>query len=258
MLHPDLTPSLAALLFSAGLLAGGANAIAGGGTFFSFPMFMAAGLPPVVANASNAVAVWPGHALATIGYRRELLGLKGGLLVASAVAAIGGAVGAWLLARIGNASFLELVPWLLLAATLLFALGPALNRWIRTVEVTSLGIGGQAGIFVFSVYGGFFGAGLGIMLMAGLMILGVQDPQRNNALKNMLATVVTSIGVVVLALTGLVAWPHTACALAGAVAGGVGGTKVARHIPVSWLRAAVISVGLMLSAHYFFKLYGPR
>lgn len=258
MLHPDLTPSLAALLFLAGLLAGGANAIAGGGTFFSFPMFMAAGLPPVVANASNAVAVWPGHALATIGYRRELQGLKGGLLVASAVAAIGGAIGAGLLARIGNASFFELVPWLLLAATLLFAFGPALNRWIRTAEVTSLGIGGQAAIFVFSVYGGFFGAGLGIMLMAGLMVLGVQDPHRNNAVKNMLATVVTSIGVVVLALTGLVAWPHTVCALAGAVAGGVGGAKVARHVPVPWLRAAVISVGLLLSAHYFLKLYGPR
>ena len=206
--------SLAALLFCAGVLAGGANAIAGGGTFFSFPVFLATGLPPVVANASNAVAVWPGHALATFGYRRELRELKGSLVAASIVAAVGGVLGAYLLARIGNASFVNLVPWLLFAATVLFSLGPTINRWCQAVDASSLAKRGLVGIFVFSVYGGFFGAGLGIMLMAGLMLLGIQDPQRNNALKNLLATVVTSVSVIVLAITGLISWPHTTCALA--------------------------------------------
>src|SRR5262245_34419099 len=223
---PELTVAAAGALFAAGIAAGLCNALAGGGTFLSLPVVIACGLPPVVANASNAVAVWPGHALASFGYRRELQPLSKGLVYASLAALAGGSVGAFLLAFVGNATFVKLIPILLVMATALFAFGPAVNRWLaRQTAVRggapSWGPIGQVGVFVFSLYGGFFGAGLGVMLMAGLLLLGVDDPQKNNALKNLLATVVTSIAVVVLAGSGLVAWPQTLAAFAGAVIGGL-------------------------------------
>jgi uncharacterized membrane protein YfcA len=243
------------MLVSAGCLAGVANAIAGGGTFISFPAFLWLGLPPVVANASNAVAVWPGHALATWGYRHDLRLDQGALKLAGVVAGVGGALGAYLLSTIGNAAFVKLIPFLLFAATLVFAMGPKLNKHIATREDPSVGAGVLIGIFVFSVYGGFFGAGLGIMLMAGLLILGVRDPHQNNALKNLLATVVTSVGVFVLSLSGLVDWPATLCAFAGAVLGGLIGARVAKFLSPQWLRACVMVLGFTLTAHYGYKYY---
>lgn len=251
----DLAPLTALSLFLAGLLAGIANAIAGGGTFFSFPIFIAAGLPPVVANASNAVAVWPGHALATFGYHRELKAFTGNLWLTGFVTGMGGAIGAYLLAIVGNDSFAKLVPCLLVVATALFASGPAINKKLSRSADAPMGFGGRLGVFLFSVYGGFFGAGLGIMLMAGLLVLGVHDPQQNNALKNFLATIVTSVGVIVLALSGLIAWPQTICAFVGATAGGLIGARVARYLPASLLRKTVIALGCLLSLNYFLKYY---
>jgi uncharacterized protein len=254
----ELTLTTALSLGAIGVVAGVCNAIAGGGTLFSFPVFMAAGLPPVVANASNAVAVWPGHALASLGYRKELQQVSGGLAAAGLAAVIGGATGAYLLSLVGNSAFLKLIPYLLLAATMVFAVGPAANRWLsHKVHVSavraSFGPVGLFGILLFSIYGGFFGAGLGVMLMAGLLLLGVQDPQQNNALKNALATVVTSVAVAIFAFSGLVAWSQTACAFVGAIIGGLLGSRLARLMSPRLLRLCVIAFGLGLSACYFLK-----
>lgn len=243
------------MLFTAGFMAGVANAIAGGGTFISFPVFILAGLPPVVANASNAVAVWPGHALATYGYRHELGLSRYHVKLAGVVAATGGGLGAYLLAVIGNTTFVKLIPFLLLGATILFALGPRLNKRLMSLEDGSFGTSVLLGIFLFSVSGGFFGAGLGIMLMAGLLILGIRDPQQNNAVKNLLATIVTSVSVMVLSFSGMVAWEPTMCAFAGAVLGGMMGAKIAQFLPTKWLRVCVLVLGAMLSIHYFNKYY---
>ena len=133
---PEL--SIMLLLFLAGVLAGICNAIAGGGTFFTFPVFLSAGIPPVVANASNAVAVWPGHALAAVGYRKELREFQHGMKGSIVVAMLGGAVGALLLAYIGDRSFSMLIPFLILFATLLFGFGKAINSWIddRTASIS--------------------------------------------------------------------------------------------------------------------------
>lgn len=253
----DLTVPTALSLGAVGVVAGVANAIAGGGTLFSFPVFMALGLPPVVANASNAVAVWPGHALASVGYRRELRHASGSGLAAAGLAALtGGATGAYLLSLVGNDAFLKLIPYLLLAATALFALGPAANRWLAsrtrvTATTASFGPFGYACILLFSVYGGFFGAGLGVMLMAGLFLLGVHEPQQNNAVKNLLATLVTSVAVGVLAISGLIAWPQTACAFAGATIGGLLGSRLARLMSPKLLRFCVIAFGCALTTYYF-------
>jgi uncharacterized protein len=259
----DLTLTTALSLGAVGVIAGLCNAIAGGGTLFSFPVFMAAGLPPVVANASNAVAVWPGHALATVGYRKELQQVSGGLAAAGLAAITGGAVGAYLLSLVGNSAFVKLIPYLLLAATVIFAIGPATNRWLShkvhaSATQASFGPVGLLGILLFSIYGGFFGAGLGVMLMAGLLLLGVRDPQQNNAVKNLLATVVTSVAVLIFAFSGLVAWPHTAIAFVGAIIGGLLGSKLARLMSPGLLRFCIIMFGFGLSAYYFLKYYGGR
>jgi uncharacterized membrane protein YfcA len=255
MILPELSLTAAVQLFFAGLVAGMANAIAGGGTLFSFPVFLASGLPPVVANASNAVAVWPGHALATFGYRRELQDNTESLTRPMLISAAGGVLGAYLLSVTHAAVFTALIPPLILGATVLFAFGPRIQKRLLTQTQSNFGSRGLLGIFIFSIYGGYFGAGLGIMLMAGLMLLGITDPHRNNALKNLLAAIITSIGVVVLALTGLIAWPHTLTAFAGALIGGLYGSRLARLLPVSRLRIIVITLGLLLSTYYVKKYY---
>jgi uncharacterized membrane protein YfcA len=248
------------LLFLAGILAGICNAIAGGGTFFTFPVFLSAGIPPVVANASNAVAVWPGHALAAVGYRKELREFQHGMNGSIFVAMLGGAAGALLLAYIGNNAFSMLIPFLVLFATLLFMYGKRVNSWIdkraTSISIESSGPLSRVIEFTIAIYGGFFGAGLGIMLMGGLLMLGVHDAHANNALKNLLGALVTSVSVVVLSLSGLVSWPHTVFAFIGAVIGGWLGVPLARLLPDYWLKRLVISIGIILSGYYFIKYYG--
>lgn len=247
------------LLFSTGVLAGISNAVAGGGTFFTFPVFLGTGIPPVVANASNAVAVWPGHAFAVVEYRRELRQLAGGIPGSVVTALLGGAAGALLLTFTGNDVFIRAIPFLLLFATLLFAFGgqfaALFKRWGHDPDGQSPGWAARTIEFLFTVYGGFFGAGLGIMLMAGMHMLGMHDVQANNALKNLLAGAVTSIAVCVFALSGLVHWGYTAAAFAGAIVGGLAGARIARWLPALWLRRIVIGFGVFLTSYYFFKYY---
>lgn len=255
----DLNITFGFILFITGVIAGVSNAVAGGGTFFTFPALLASGLPPVVANASNAVAVWPGHALALVGYRKELASYSHAIRGSIAIALIGGVLGAALLVSVGNQAFSKLIPLLILLSTLLFAFGGKINDWLKAKAVSADFSRPKPMTrffeLLFAVYGGFFGAGLGVMLMAGLQMLGVKDAQANNALKNLLAAVVTTVSVVVLAVTGLVAWPQTALAFAGAMVGGLIGGHVARRIPVNVLRRIVIALGAVLTVYYFYKYY---
>lgn len=237
------------LLVAAGVLGGGVNAVAGGGTFFTFPALIAAGLDPLTANASNAVAIYPGHAAAVPAYRAELRAACRLLVPRTIVVALGGLVGALLL-RTGAVASGALVPWLLLAATLLFAAGPSLTAASRQLRSRSRVITGSVE-FAFAVCGGYFGAGLGVLLMAALTIVGVRDVQMANAQKNRLATVITTISVAVFALGGVVAWPQTLAVLTGGLIGGYGGARLARRVPAGALRITVIAVGLGLSVYYF-------
>lgn len=245
-----MEPSIFLFLFTAGIVGGGVNAIAGGGTFFTFPAMIAAGLDPLTANASNAVAIYPGHAAAVPAYRDELRYAGRALIRRSVVVAAGGLVGAALLINTGSVVFSALVPWLLLAATLVFAFGPALGSAAAKLRVRSAWFIGSIE-FLFAVYGGYFGAGLGVLLMAALMIVGIRDLQMANAQKNWLATIITTISVAVFASAGLVAWPQTVAVLFGALIGGYGGARLARRIPARVLRIVVICVGLALSGYYF-------
>ncbi len=239
-----------AMLLAAGVLGGAVNAVAGGGTFFTFPAMMWAGLDPLSANASNAVAIFPGHAAAVPAYRAELRAAGRALLPRCAIALLGGGLGAGLLLWAGQAVFAALVPWLLLAATLIFAAGPILRDRLERARLSSPAV--SAGVeFLFAVYGGYFGAGLGILLMAVLTIVGVRDVQMANAQKNLLATLVTAVSVSAFVLAGVVAWPQTLAVLAGALAGGYWGARLARRLPARALRATVLLVGGALSVFYF-------
>jgi uncharacterized protein len=254
-----------ALIVLGGFAAGAANAIAGGGTFFSFPALLAVGLPPVVANASNSVALWPGSLTSAWAYRAELARFGRQLWPMALASLVGGVAGGLMLLAAGDARFSALIPWLLAFATLLFAFSPQIST-----AVTAFRARGQAGNtpaapsnnllvqLLVSVYGGFFGAGMGILMMASLAISGHKDVQEINALKNLLSSVVYSVTVVTFVIANAVSWPHTLVMLVAASAGGYGGARVARSLQGPWLRRVVIGVGAVLTVYYFYQQFFTR
>lgn len=247
------------LLAGAGVLGGAANAIAGGGTFFTFPALLAVGVPPVAANASNSLAIWPGHALALFSYGEELGRHRANLPRLMAAAVAGGTTGGWLMVHSSDRYFMQAVPWLLLFATLAFAFKDAMLSWSRRRFAASHGRAGMPAVlltFVLGVYGGYFNAGLGIMLLATLTLAGIDDIHELNGVKNLLATGITTVSLFLLVASGVIAWGPALATLAGAVIGGLLGGRLARRIPKRWLEGVVIGLGGLLTAVYAFKVYG--
>ncbi|HMM54784.1 MAG TPA: sulfite exporter TauE/SafE family protein [Candidatus Desulfobacillus sp.] len=247
-----------ALIGIAALAAGAMNSLAGGGTFFSFPALLAVGVPPVMANASNSVALWPASLSSAFAYRRELARYRKTLAALSIVAFLGGAAGGLLLLATRDNTFSVLIPWLLLLATLLFAFSGQVSRLVARLrpagaEARRQGAGGLLFQLAVSVYGGFFGAGMGILMLASLAIQGYSDIHEINAIKNWLAAVIYSVAVATFVFAGAVSWPHTLVMLATATLGGYLGAAVARRIPAVWLRRFIIAVGGVLTAYYFQK-----
>jgi len=244
-----------ALVAVAAFLAGALNSVAGGGTFFSFPALLAVGVPPVVANASNSVALWPASLSGAWAYRHELARYKRYLIPMGVVSFIGGVGGGLLLLSTGDATFARLIPWLLLLATALFAFSNKIGALLRGAKNVKPGNtpGALAGQAVVSVYGGFFGAGMGIMMLASLAMSGHDDVHEINAIKNLLSAVIYSVTVTTFVIAGAVSWPHTALMLVTATVGGYAGAAVARKIPALWLRRFIIATGLILTVFYFQK-----
>ena len=226
------------------------------GTFLSFPALLAIGLPPVTANASNSVALWPASLASAWAYRRELARYRQHLPRLTLAAFVGGALGGGLLLVTSNALFARLVPWLLLTATLLFALAPRINRWLearrRAGPRQALGWGGTLFQLLVSVYGGFFGAGMGIVMIAAIAMQGIEDLNEINALKNWLSAVIYSVAALTFTLGGAVSWPHTLVVLLAAAVGGYLAGYVARRLPAIWLRRFILLVGTALTLYYFF------
>jgi len=253
------------LLVGAGaFLAGGMNAIAGGGTFFSFPALLAAGVPPVMANASNTVGLCPASLVSAWAYRREALRHGKWALLLIIVSLLGGIAGGLLLLATSNESFSRLIPWLLLVATALFAFSSQFSRLIKwakgrlggNVDVRNPGgPGGALFQLIVAIYGGFFGAGMGILTLAALSIQGFEDIQEINALKNLTSGINYFVSSTTFIIAGAVSWPHTTVMLITAMAGGYAGTSVARRLPAIWLKRLVIAVGASLTIIYFFKTY---
>ncbi|WP_071872503.1 sulfite exporter TauE/SafE family protein [Atopomonas hussainii] len=237
-----------ALLLLAGLGAGAMNALAGGGTFLAFPALLAVGVPAVSANATNAVALWPASlASAWAGrshWRQQLPTLKPLLLAAL----VGGALGSGLLLVSGEALFRQLIPWLLLLATLLFAAAPWLVRKRSTNAAKHWPLIHGSG----AVYGGFFGAGMGIVQLA-LFALEGHSPQRAAALKNLFSALIYSVASLVFIAAGAISYYHLLLLLGATTLGGYLGGKLADWLPAFWLRLWVIAVGSGMTLYYFWQ-----
>lgn len=241
----------------AAFCAGAMNSVAGGGTFLSFPALLAAGVPPVAANASNSVALWPASLSGAWAYRTELARYKRYLIPMGIMSFVGGIGGGLLLLSTKDATFSKLIPWLLLFATVLFAFSGKISVLLRGAHAAkpSNSASSLAGQAVVSVYGGFFGAGMGILMLASLAMAGHDDVHEINAIKNLLSAVIYSVTVLTFVIAGAVSWPHTLVMLATATLGGYWGASIARKIPAIWLRRFIITVGFTLSVFYFYKTF---
>ncbi len=248
-----------ALLFGAALIAGALNAVAGGGSFFSFPALLVTGLDPKIANATNCVALWPGSVASVGAFRRELQSHRASVRSLAGVSLAGGLAGALLLLVTPSSVFKTLLPYLMLGATLIFVLSPRINAWVRRSrphpeqqfpdqqlsdqqlsdqplsdqphpapdgDIAHPGAHGHGGRWrsivlqgLISIYGGYFGGGIGILMLAALALMGLEDIHEMNALKTFLASVINGIAVVTFIIARAVAWPEALLMTVAAIAG---------------------------------------
>ncbi|CAA9575781.1 MAG: Uncharacterized UPF0721 integral membrane protein [uncultured Thermomicrobiales bacterium] len=248
-------------LFAAAFGAGALNSVAGGGQFLTFPMLIFAGVPVVSANATSSVAVWPGTVAATVGYRRELREQRGLLLPLSAASVVGGILGAVVLLRTPQATFARLIPWLLLLATLLLVFGGPLVARLRARLGHSGGPtrGGIVGISIVQVllgiYGGYFGGGMGFVMLAAMAFIGLDNMHIMNGLKTALASCINGVAVATFVLAGAVAWPEAIVMLIGAILGGYGGAFYARRLDPQLIRRFTIFVACAMTLYFFVRQY---
>jgi len=251
-----------ALLILAGLIGGALNALAGGGSFVVFPALLFAGVPPIAANATNTFAALPGYAAGAAGFWKDIAKQRTQwLLFYGFAAAIGGFLGAELLLTVSDDQFRMAVPWLMAFAVIAFAIGGQVNRWIVS------GGGGQNAARVFAavvaalllvvcIYGGFFNAGLGILLLAVLALGGMSDIHAMNGLKLLISTIVAVIAVARFAVGGSIVWYEGVLALIGTTIGGYLAARIAHRIPTAVIRGLVIVYGAVLTAWFFWDAYG--
>ena len=266
-------------LFIAAILAGALNSVAGGGSFISFPTLLFTGVPSIAANATNTVALWPGSLASIPPYRKDLTHERRELIIFSIVSVIGGVLGAIILLGTPQALFSAMIPWLLLIATLIFAFGNNIAQWLRqrraqtqdtqvvsddvdTTEDTdasprkvSTGALVTTVIiqFVISLYGGFFGGGIGIMMLAGFALLGMRNIHEMNALKVVLASIINGVAIIAFAIAGAIYWPQALLMVVGSVIGGYAGAALAHQVPPKYVRWFAIAVGLIISAYFFIR-----
>ncbi len=245
-----MTPETIALLAGAGLLAGAVNAIAGGGSLISFPALLAAGYPAVTANVTNTVALFPGYAGSVAGGRPELIGQGARIRAIGITSVVGGVWGAVLLLTTPDEVFSAVVPFLILLACGLLALQPRLSRFVQRRNGSGSGVSSpvlQASVLLAAVYGAYFGAGLGVMLLGVLGIFLAEPLRRINALKNVLSLVINAVALIAFGLFGPVAWEAVLVIALASLAGGYLGARVASRIPSALLRGAVVAYGVVVS-----------
>ncbi len=243
---------------AAALVAGAMNAMAGGGSFLSVPALLGARLLPVTANTTNTVAMWPGELASVFAFQQELGSRKQGLLPVVLAGTLGGAAGAIVLLKTPQARFLSLVPWLLLFATALFALGEplrkGLDRAFRRGRVsTSKSTGLFIGLLLVSFYTGYFGAGAGILVFTTLSLFDPRPLNESNALKALCTTLANGIGVIIFIVAGAVSWPQCIVMAGIAAVGGCCGASYSRKISTRALKTVVIVTGVLVSTYLFFE-----
>ena len=250
------------LLIAAGI-AGALNALAGGGSFISFPALLFIRIPAVAANATNTVALWPGLAASTIAYLKRLNAPPRVLVPLLVTSVAGGWAGALLLLRTPQHTFLRLVPWLLLGGTLLFAFGNSIRSIagktaviddLRNISWRAILVSSVAELLV-SIYGGYFGAGIGFMTLAMLAMLGMRDIHAMGAIRTLLAVAINAAAVVTFIVAGAVLWPQCAVMIVGSLAGGWFGAHYAQKADPGKVRVVVIGVGISMSAYFFVTVH---
>jgi uncharacterized membrane protein YfcA len=244
-----VTPFEAVAIIAAGLAAGAINTIVGSGSLITFPTLLAFGYPPVVANVSNTLGLVPGAFSGVVGYRRELVGQRPRMIRYGVAAALGGLTGGVVLLAAPESAFEAIVPFLILLACALMAVQPRLSRYLAARRGAEAGHpwGLLAGVYLTGIYGGYFGAAQGVILMALLAIFLTDDLQRLNGLKNWLAGVVNGVAAILFILVAPVDYRVALLLAIGSIVGGQVGATVGRRLPAPILRAVVISVGTLVA-----------
>ena len=243
------------LYFGVAMLAGAMNSVAGGGTFLAFPVLILNGLSPLAANIACTVGLWPGTLSSIFAYRGQLDGHKKRMLPFLLMSFLGAVAGSLVLLNTPEITFKQLVPWLLLGATLVFTFGrhglARLN--IFSGEPTRSRIAFALLLqLIIAFYGGYFGAGIGILMLAMLQILGLTHVHQMNALKAFLGAMINGVSVVIFILLGNVVWPVVMVMVAGALTGGYFGARTALKIPPQYVRTFVSCVGFTMTAYFFY------
>jgi uncharacterized protein len=246
-------------LFFAGALGGAINAVAGGGSFVAFPALLFTGVPPVPANATNTLALWVGTTASGGAYRKQLNIPRRVMIPLIVTSVIGGVAGAFLLIKTPAQTFLKVLPWLLLGATLLFAFGKHLTGRISAGISRESSNGAIAGASIFelcvAVYGGYFGGGLGIVNLAMLSALGMTDIHAMNKLKVILGAVINGVAAMAFIATGFILWPQAGVMTVGAILGGYSAAHYAQKLPQVWIRRFVIVIGAVMTVYFFVRAY---
>lgn len=252
-------PASATLLFGAAALAGALNSVAGGGSFITFPSLLFAGVPAVQANATNTVAIWPGSAASVGAYRRDFNVDAKVLIALCSVSAVGGVLGGVLLLHTPEAAFRRMIPYLLAFATLVFALSRPLTSRFKLLGERSAS-GGSGALFVVSalqlviaVYGGYFGGGIGILMLATLSVMGIGEIHSMNAVKTLLSALINAVAAATFVVGHAVDWYYAVIMMAGAIFGGYLGAHFARRLNPAVVRAFVMSVGVGMSIYFFWR-----
>lgn len=245
------------LISASALLAGAVNSIAGGGTLLTFPSLLTL-LSPVTANATSTMALLPGSLSAGYGYRAELKKAKHHLLLLWPPSLVGGIIGSTLLIRMPERVFAGAVPWLLIVASTLLLLQKPLLRWLGTHPHTGPNARTKLAVVAFQllvgIYGGYFGAGIGILMLSSLAFLGIPDIHEMNAVKNILAATMNGVSAVIFALAGVVVWKYAAIMAVAAILGGYAGARIARRLNRDVVRGIVVFIGFAVAVWSFRSL----
>ncbi|HXB22233.1 MAG TPA: sulfite exporter TauE/SafE family protein [Candidatus Solibacter sp.] len=257
-----MSSSEVALLFSAAVVGGAVNSVAGGGGFIAFPALLFTGMPPVNANATNTIALWPGTLASSWAYRKSLSReLFNSLLPLIVITFCGSILGSVLLLRTPQATFLKMVPWLLLGATLLFIFGGRVTSWVKQhhsaqgpSRITIIGVALVQ--LCVAIYIGYFGAGVGFVMLALLTMMGIENIHSMNGMKTALATCGNGVAIVMFVFAHAIIWPQALLMIGGAALGGYGGAHYAQKLDQKVVRFIVIALGATMTAYFFWRTRG--
>lgn len=246
------------IIVAAAFLAGAINSVAGGGTLLSFPALVWIGRNPILANATNTVALWPGSFAGMVGFRHDLAKVQRWLFLLTIPSLLGGIGGAVLLLHTSTRTFQRIIPLLILGATLLLAFQEVIARRLDIVARSHAPTRGWI-VFVFSfqllvgLYGGYFGAGMGILMLAALGLIGLTDLHQMNGLKNLLAICINGVAAAYFALSHAVIWGDGLMMAVASIIGGYAGARVARRLGRRFMRGVVVAIGISMTIALFFK-----